>query len=135
MATRKTGSRRIVVDGITYRWRVRQRGTHRQAVRGMKPTPLPVSDPRDIPGSERLHVAVELFDAPGSVLVVYSTHRHPGHFDTEPWEVVPIRPANVAGWIREALRDGWVPGENGTQFRLRVTGPPPRPTAEQGRCT
>src|SRR5262245_10666971 len=132
MATRKTGSRRIIVDGTAYRWRVRQRGTRRQADRGIRPAPPPVSDPRDGPGSERLHVAVELAAAPRSVLVVYTAHRHPGHFDTGPWEVVPIRPADVAGWIREALRAGWAPGENGPQFRLRVAGPPPRPDAEPG---
>ena len=49
MATRKIGSRRIVVDGIAYRWRIRKRATYSQADYG----------------HGKLHVAVELAERPG----------------------------------------------------------------------
>ena len=128
MAMRKTGARPIVVDGVAYRWRVRHRGTRRQADRGVGPPPPPVGDPL----AERLHVAVELAEGTGSVLVVYTPHYHPSHYDTPPWDFVPVRPADVARWIRQAIREGWVPEVNGPQYRLRVAGPPPRREAEPG---
>lgn len=54
MATRKTGSRPIVVDGIRYRWRIRHRATFLQADYGFG----------------TLHVAVQLDEHPTTVLVL-----------------------------------------------------------------
>jgi hypothetical protein len=52
VATRKTGSRRLVVDGVAYRWRIRRRATYSQADYG----------------SGTLHVVVELAEQPGAEL-------------------------------------------------------------------
>lgn len=98
MAIRKTGSRRLVVDGVTYRWRVRKRATYSQADYG----------------SGVLHVAVELFEQPGAVLVLYTDRPHPADWGTK--QVVPVCPSDVALWVREAVSVGWVPSQSGPQF-------------------
>ena len=103
MAIRKTGSRRIVVDGVPYRWRVRHRGTYSQTDYGIG----------------TLALAVESADAAGSVLVVMTDFPHPHDVFTSPEQVRPVRPANVAGWVREAIEAGCAPAEPGPQFFFR----------------
>src|SRR5213595_2777243 len=98
MATRKTGSRRLVVDGVAYRWRIRKRATYSQADYGCG----------------TLHVAVEVADKPGAVLLLYTDRPHPADWGTR--QVVPVRPADVAAWVREALEAGWLPSRPGQQF-------------------
>jgi len=110
MATRKTGSRRIVVDGVAYRWRIRNRATPLQTGIGVC--------------HGRLHMAVELANEPRSVLVVFTNRTHPRDIDTFPSDVTPVRPADVAGWVREAVAAGWAASEPGPQFHLRVDGAP-----------
>lgn len=105
MATRRAGSRSIVVDDTAYRWRIRQRATNSQA---------------DL-GSGILHVSVELAEQPGAVLVLFTDRPHPKDWGTE--KVVPVRPSDVAGWIRSAIRAGWVPSKPGPQVSLRIAGP------------
>jgi hypothetical protein len=115
VATRKTGSRRLTVDGVTYRWRIRKRETYSQADYG----------------SGKLHVAVELAEDPGTVLVLYTDRPHPADWGTE--QVVPVRPSDVAGWVREALAAGWLPSVSGPQFIHRpvsvLAGQDSEPTA------
>ena len=101
MATRKAGSRNLVVDGIAYRWRIRRRATSLQSDYG----------------GGTLHIAVELAEQPGAVLVLYTDRPHPADWGTK--EVTPIRPSDVAKWVREALAAGWLPSQPGPQFRLR----------------
>jgi hypothetical protein len=103
VATRKTGSRKIVVDGVAYRWRIRQRATYSQADYG----------------SGTLHVAVESDVQPGRVLVLLTDRPHPKDWGNK--AVVPVTPSDIAGWIRQAIRAGWVPSEAGPQFHLRVS--------------
>lgn len=105
MATRKIGSRRIVVDGTAYRWRIRHRATNFQADYG----------------SGILHVAIESAEQFGSVLVLLTDHAHPSDWGTV--TVVPVTPKDVADWIRSALRAGWVPSKPGPQVTLRANGP------------
>jgi hypothetical protein len=105
VATRKTGSRRLVVDGVVYRWRIRKRATNLQADYGWG----------------MLDVAVELAEQPGAVLVLFTDRPHPSDWNTR--QVVPIRPANMAGWVREALAAGWVPSQPGPQFIQRGFSP------------
>ncbi|HEY1188031.1 MAG TPA: hypothetical protein VGE74_10260 [Gemmata sp.] len=114
MATRKTGSRLLVVDGVTYRWRIRKRATHSQADYGCG----------------TLHVAVELAEQPGTVLVLHTDRPHPADWNTR--QVVPVRPADVVGWVREALTAGWVPSQPGSQFILHSVGGPSPEEAEPG---
>lgn len=100
MATRRTGSRPITVDGVAYRWRIRRRATNCQADYG----------------SGKLHVAVELAERSGAVLVLVTDRPHPRDWSTE--VAMSITPSDVAGWVRLAVRLGWIPFEQGPQFHL-----------------
>ena len=106
MAMPKTGARRITVDGVAYRWRVRHRA-HPFTARNW---------------DGRVHVSVELADEPGAVLVVFTGHQHPRDIDTYPPGVDPVHPGHVAEWIRQALAAGWRPGEPGPQFHVHQRG-------------
>ena len=106
MATRKTGARRLVVDGVAYRWRIRKRKTNIQVDYGCG----------------TLHVAVELAEQPGAVLVLYTNRPHPANWSVD--KVLPVRPSDVAGWVREALAAGWTPSQPGPQFVHRPVRTP-----------
>jgi hypothetical protein len=100
MAAPKTGSRRIVVDGIAYRWRIRRRATYDQMCFGIG----------------TLHISVELDEKPGTVLVLDTRRPHPADLSTS--RVIPVRPNDVATWVRQALQAGWRPAKPGPQFRM-----------------
>ena len=110
MATRKTGSRRLVVDGVAYLWRIRKRATYSQA---------------DYCNGT-LNVAVELAERPGTLLVLNTDRPHPANWGTD--RVVPIRPSDVAGWVREALAAGWVPSQPGPQITRSPVSAPAQPS-------
>ncbi|GHH37432.1 hypothetical protein [Lentzea cavernae] len=88
MALARKRSRRIIVDGTVYRWRVRHKPTYCQ---GLAWTPL--------------SYAVEHFDSAGTVLVVKTSQPHPSNWINAP--TAPVRPADVANSIRTALAAGW----------------------------
>ncbi|SHE58004.1 hypothetical protein [Streptoalloteichus hindustanus] len=99
MALPRKGSRRIVVDGVVYRRRLRGRPTYDQGS-GMSPCTYAVED------GER----------PGTTLVVTTNQVHPSN-----WVggvAVPVRPADVADSIRAALARGWTPTKHGSPFLL-----------------
>ena len=100
MAIPKKGSRSLTVDGATYRWRVRSRPTHLQAV---AQTPMTF--------------AVELAEGGQSTLVVYMATPRPDN------RVAPLKtsvtPATVERAIRQALEDGWQPARPGSAFEIR----------------
>lgn len=109
MALGRKGARRIVVDGTTYRWRLRCRPTYAQA---MSWTPCTF--------------AVEHADTPGTTLVVSTTQPHPGNWLSR--EAKPVLPSDVAQAIQLALRQGWVPTASGSAFHLdRSAGFTPSP--------
>ncbi|MEV4743586.1 hypothetical protein [Streptomyces sp. NPDC049555] len=106
MALNKKGSRRITVDGIEYRWRIRRKPSYMQALCW---TPL--------------IYAVEAANGsrPGTTLIVTSNQAHPSNWVGA--EAAPVRPACVAASIREAREQGWDPTRAGSPFRLdRSTG-------------
>ncbi|MFD5434929.1 hypothetical protein ACFWJ4_22600 [Kitasatospora sp. NPDC127067] len=106
MALAKKGARRIVVDGVAYRWRVTKQ--HWCC---------------DFEGST-LGYAVEDAAHPATTLVV-DTGRPTRHTpDAVPAHVV--MPGEVAAGIRSARTEGWTPTANGSPFRLRLSaaGPP-----------
>lgn len=95
------GSRRIVVDGVEFRWKVRGRPTYCQAL-----------------GWTPLQFAAELAGRPGALLVVSLPYAHPGNWLELP--SAPVRPAAVAAGIRAALADGWQPTRPGRAFELAL---------------
>jgi hypothetical protein len=98
----KTGARRLMVDGVAYRWRVRHRAHPFTALNW----------------DGRIHVSVELADAPGSVLVVFTGHQHSRDIENYPPGVDPVLPSHVAEWVQQSLAAGWRPSERGPQFHV-----------------
>ena len=99
MALVKKGSRRITVDGISYRWRVRGRATYAQGM-GWRP----------------LTYAVAPAENPGTTLVVTTHQLHPSNWCEA--RAKPVLPAEVAATIRMARAKGWVPEKPGSPFLL-----------------
>ncbi|GAA1383057.1 hypothetical protein [Catellatospora chokoriensis] len=96
------GSRRIVVDGVEFRWTVRRRPTYNQA-NGWSPLTF---------------VAELAAEEPGAVLVVSMPYAHPGNWIG--YLGGSVRPVAVAAGIREALTGGWQPAKPGPAFALTL---------------
>lgn len=103
MAIPKKGSRRIVVDGAAYLWRIRRKATPSQVDYGN--------------GSLHLAVAAE---HGGTTLVVVTNRPHP--HDIFPRPAVAVTPADVREWILAALALGWQPENRGAPFCATVEG-------------
>ena len=101
MAIPRKGSRSITVDGVAYRWRIRQRPTYMQGAFG-----------------HSLNLAVELTDDPKCTLLVELAQSHPCNWLGDP--AVPVTPSEVAGHIRQALDAGWQPESQGGAFRFKI---------------
>ncbi|MFF0203215.1 hypothetical protein [Streptomyces sp. NPDC005017] len=99
MALVGKGSRRIVVDGTAYRWRLRSRPTYFQ---GLAWSPCTF--------------AVEHADTPGMTLVVTTDQPHLSNWIGR--EAEPVRPSSVAAAVQLALRRGWTPTAPGSAFHL-----------------
>ncbi|WP_035791344.1 hypothetical protein [Kitasatospora mediocidica] len=101
MALAKKGSRRIVVDGVEYRWRVSRKHWCCSYDRST------------------LGYVAEDATCPGTTLVV-ETGR-PALLDPGmvPGAVVP--PREVAAGIRAARSKGWTPTSNGSPFQLHLS--------------
>jgi hypothetical protein len=103
MAILKKGSRQLVVDGVTYRWRTRHKPTYDQG--------LTLSD---------LIVAVERLDVKGAILVVKMGRPHLGNWMTG--RSTGVTPSEVTHLIHCALRLGWKPAASGKPFTLNAKG-------------
>jgi len=101
MALAIRGSRKITVDGATYRWSVRRRPTYCQA-NGWSP----------------LTFVVEHAEQPGSLLVASLPCAHPGNWLGLPSQ--PVLPGTVVVGVRQALTAGWQPSRPGPAFKLRL---------------
>jgi hypothetical protein len=99
MALVRKGSRRIVVDGTAYRWRLRGRPTYFQALAWTPCT-----------------FAVEQADTPGMMLVVTTNQPHLSNWFGR--EATPVLSSGVAQAIHLALREGWTPTAQGSAFHL-----------------
>lgn len=102
MALVRKGSRRIVVDGTAYRWRLRRRPTYFQALAWTPCT-----------------YAVDHADASGTTLVVTTNQPHPSNWFGR--EAKPVLPSDVAHAIQLALREGWTPTEPGSPFSVDLS--------------
>ncbi|MFK4223831.1 hypothetical protein [Streptomyces sp. NPDC019890] len=109
MALGRKRARRIVVDGTTYRWRLRRRPTYNQALCWTPCT-----------------FAVEHADAPGTTLVVITSQPHASNWFGR--QAKPVLPCDVAHAVELALRQGWTPTAPGSPFHLdRSAGFTPSP--------
>ncbi|WP_172387051.1 hypothetical protein [Streptomyces sp. MNP-20] len=102
MALGRKGSRRIVVDSQTYRWRLRPRPTYSQ---GLCWTPCTY--------------AVTHADRPGTTLVITTGQPHSSNWIGR--TSAPVLPSDVADHIRTALAQGWVPDRPGPPFQLDLS--------------
>lgn len=101
MAIANKGSRRIVVDGLAYRWSVRSRPTYDQGL------------------GAPLSFAVQSADAEqGQVLHVTLDAARPDAW--LPAATVEVGPALVGEAIRRGLAAGWTPAAPGSAFALRL---------------
>lgn len=117
MSMPKKGSRRLVVEGAPFRWRVRARPTYSQGL-----------------GWSPLTVGVEA-EPGGVVLVLVFGAARPDNWVGEPASIAT--PAAVEDGIRRALDAGWIPDQPGapTFFEMatgRLAASMPRPSARQG---
>lgn len=108
MTLNRKGLRRITVDGVPYRWKVRPRATE---CTGLNMRPFTYAVSHDGPG--------------GAILVVTTNHFRPDNWFDAP--APPVLPADVAATIRLALARGWEPAADGSSFHLDL-----RKTS--GRC-
>ncbi|MEU9338916.1 hypothetical protein AB0D49_38190 [Streptomyces sp. NPDC048290] len=99
MALGRKRSRRIVVNGTAYRWRLRRRPTYGQALCW---TPCAY--------------AVEHAERPGSTLVVTTSQPHPSNWFGH--QARPVLPSDVAKAIELALSQGWTATTPGSPFAL-----------------
>ncbi|MFC8856870.1 hypothetical protein ACFT5D_27885 [Streptomyces sp. NPDC057144] len=102
MALGRKGARLIVVEGTSYRWRLRRRPTYAQ---GLAWSPCTY--------------AAEHADTPKSLLVVTSNRSHPSNWVGR--EAEPVLPSDVARAIERALRTGWTPTAEGPPFHLDLS--------------
>ena len=100
MAIPKKGSRKIVVDGVEYRWRVRWKPSYSQAI-----------------GETNLTAAIELYENPQSILSI-----------TFPWVRYdawigaaehPITPKLIENCVLNALVQGWKPDQKDKAFKIQ----------------
>ena len=98
MAMRKTGSRRIAVNGHSFLWRIRRSPTYCQGA-----------------FASALCFAVEHIES-GAVLTVVSDRPRPDNWLGVKGTIVT--PKMVADCIREAISFGWNPTESRKPYRL-----------------
>jgi len=95
MAIPKKGSRKIVVDDVIYRWRIRWKPTYDQ-------------DCHD----HCLCAAVELYENPQNVLhIAFSWARYNKLYP--PFELEPVTPKHIEAAVKDALKEGWSPTGTG----------------------
>lgn len=99
MGIPKKGSRKITVDSIEYRWRIRWKPSYGQAI-----------------GESGLTASVELYEDSESTLII-----------AFPWLRLdawvgfsdqPVTPKLIEICIKSALSQGWKPNEKGKAFTL-----------------
>ncbi|MEG5138036.1 MULTISPECIES: hypothetical protein [unclassified Microcoleus] len=130
MSIPKKGTRKIIVDGEPFVWLIRRQATNIQAESGCG----------------NLHVAVEHAEESGGVLVIRTDRPHPQGWsrtncefipikpaegappEVKVWQIIstqevkPVKPSDVAQWIRQAMQLGWQPTRSGIPFQLQIAG-------------
>ena len=104
MALPRKGSRKIVVDGVAYRWYIRSKPTYSQSM-----------------GWSDLTVAAQQADASQTTtLVIEMPFTRPDDVLRDASEPVRfVSPADVARCIKEAIKEGWIPDRAGSPFQIQ----------------
>lgn len=100
MSIVKKGSRKIIVEGREYRWTIRKSPSYGQAI-----------------DESNLTLAAELFEEPGSTLVVTFPFARPDSWISSGKR--SVKPSDVEQSIKLALENGWLPDLDGKSFQLR----------------
>jgi hypothetical protein len=99
VALARKRTRRIIVDGVVYRWKVRRKLSHAQEM-GLSP----------------LTLVVEQAEVSGALLVISL----PKVDDWTGWPYRIVRPATVASGVKLALARGWLSSRPGPAFTLTL---------------
>lgn len=102
MTIPSTGSRKIKVDDIEFRWTVRDRPTYSQGI-----------------AQSNLTVAIESLQSGGQTPHLTLPFVRCDNWLHQPGGVVA--PSDVARWIPLAMSRGWAPHQPGPTFRLILT--------------
>jgi len=102
MTLSRKGSRRIVIDGISYRWLIRRRAT-------WSDIHIEIAN---MPDGVPLRVAIEQEHAQGTLLIVTSNQPRLTKYRMVETAGV-VRPSDVERWIRDARAAGWDPAKPG----------------------
>ena len=102
VAMRKTGCRRIVVDGVAFMWRAPRRPKR-----------------CDWDGNTGFTVTVQGEDRRSSTLSIHFPQRHPAVARVWGSPIVSVLPSQIAAAIRRAIVAGWRPTEQGSKFAIR----------------
>jgi hypothetical protein len=110
VAMRRAGLRRIVVDGVEYRWKFPRRRDYHD---------------RDCVGG--CYALACRPDCRGSVLYITFPQYHPG---TAPglFPVVPVLPSQIASAIRRAVAAGWQVDNPAAPFWIAGVAPDTKPS-------
>jgi len=100
MSIPKKGSRKITVSDQDYRWSIRKKPTYSQAI----------SEGPDFTA------AIELYDSPGTTLVVSFPFSRPDSWISPNKE--SVTPSDIERAILKAIKQGWKPAKKGKTFYL-----------------
>jgi hypothetical protein len=100
MTAPSRGSRRVLFDGVPYRWRIRKQPTYTQAV---DKTFMRLSVCRDAPDARSVLMVNLRVTRPDNWLAPHQT---------------AVKPAMVREMIARALAAGWAPESDGSPFLL-----------------
>ena len=106
MAVNRKGSRRVVVDGVAYRWSFPRR-----------------PDQSQDDGWPGVGVTVWRADGSGAMLLLAFPQRFHPSGPVGPDPPRPVLPSDVAAGVRAALAAGWAADRPGAPFVLRAAEP------------
>ncbi|MGR3275808.1 hypothetical protein ACSYAD_11895 [Acaryochloris marina NIES-2412] len=116
MTLAKKGSRKIIVDGVEYRWSIRHKLTYSQAL-----------------CESNLAAAVELYEQPGTTLLIIWSEPRPDNWLMEASS--SITPQHITNAIRQGLLQGWEPAASGTTHTLEYSDSSIAQDSESGSNT
>ncbi len=99
MGIPKKGSRKISVDGIEFRWKIRKKPSYGQAI-----------------DESNLTAAIELYDSPRTTLIVTFPFTRPDSWISPSND--SVKPSDIKDSIIQAIQKGWNPKSGSSTFHL-----------------